>query len=156
MATTVSKGTKSALVALAVFLLGMGMTFLQEKNIAVAVILFGLTAIVAFFAFIVEVPAKDLPPQLQDLQKQLDSATGLPDLVSLFKKYQTQIEAFVSTLSAGGSITTILQMLGKYSPQLETIVTSMITQLEKSNVSLDKVDWQQLITTALKSIPTKS
>lgn len=113
MASTANgKGVKATLTALAIFIAGLGITALQTGNMYVAVALFVITAILGFFVAVIETPAKNLPPELQALQKQIESVSNSKDLISL---------------------------LNKYSPQIETAIQTLVTEAEKNNISLQDV-----------------
>lgn len=164
MATTITKGTKSAFVGLAVFMLGLSIVFLKMDipyNIEIAVFLFALTAVIAFFAFIVEAPTADLPLDLQNLQKQLDSMKDISEIVTELEGHEETIESAligmsetIDTLlkdsSSIGNLASLISILVKYSPELEAILGDIMTAIVKNNIDIKNVDWSKVLESAIK------
>lgn len=135
MATTTSKGIKAGLSSVAIFLFGLSMAELSmsPSQIYLAVGLFVLTAIVGFFAVLVDIPTADLPSDLQKLQGEVGNSTDLASLIKLFVENEAAIEKFVESLNLE-NLSQLLALLEKYLPELEAILEALPTTVSASDV----------------------
>ena len=90
MTTVVANKTKAGFSAIAVFIFGLALLEIKTDEY-LGIVLFAISAIVAFFAIIIDIPMTDLPPDLKDLKKDLESI-DTNNIDAFLKTHQKQLK----------------------------------------------------------------